>query len=586
MVKDLRRCALSALLSAFCAFAAEGNGGAPGAAPVPDDFFRAETPWSARRAAGLGAFGFASASDWIERPAGALLPWSATLDFAPLGPVPSLLGERRELFAPGPRDSLSGVLVGNEVGDQLWQEVASPARIENRTPTTQAFGAIPFGNALLWGDLRQVDHWSAKYAQARKARVVEANRWGETYEDLHSWFGENYPDFSYFGGGLRWEGPQLRAGVQGRSAWWWPLSPGTRREIPLLVDALSGSAEFAGWSADARYFRGEIFALDTAIDGENFEIAEFAVARSLGPVHPWIRFRDTRASEEFPLRPADENVLLAGLDHEIGLLPGFVFSGSHWVGNGFWGASDTLAFAQRIGGHRLSEALFLRLSNVRSPLERWREFAPGDRSDTLADLAHVSTWQHYGLRLAWDSAPLGPFRVSLSATPWTGVDLPAFRSESWTWSERRWIRTGREATAEGAVWGMQDRLVVDFSRCPCRLWQFEALREDALAGPWGKMELVPAEWRLALRHSWKFPSDLEIRAALLWTSGATIRQRSPEAWSEGDRAELNAELRQSFFDGRVRFWLSLLNPISDDEPLVPDGPEDRFRAVAGFAVKI
>ena len=133
---------------------------------------------------------------------------------------------------------------------------------------------------------------------------------------------------------------------------------------------------------------------------------------------------------------------------------------------------------------------------------------------------------------------------------------------------------------------MQDRLVVDFSLCPCRLWQFEALREDALAGPWGKMELVPAEWRLALRHSWKFPSDLEIRAALLWTSGVTIRQRSPEEWREPDRAELNAEIRQSFFDGRVRLWLSLLNPLSDDEPLYPDGPEDRFRAVAGVAVKI
>ena len=566
----------AALLLAACAFAQ-----APAGDPIPEDFLLAETPWSAARAAGRGPFAVASASEQMTRGAGDLLPVSADALFAPFGSAPSLFGAARGLFAPGPRDSLTGVIVGNEVGDQLWQEIGHKARIENRTPTTQAFGALPLGRALLWGELRQVDHWSSKYVSARSRRATNGN-WEDEIDKLHSWFGENYPDFSVLGGGYRWNDGTLEADVQFRGAWWWPLSPGSLREIPLFVNALQTELRFSNWRLRTQYYDAEIRSADS-LDGERASIGEFLLSYDAGAWRPWILVRVDDASERFVLQPGRGQVALAGVDHGFRPLPFLRLAGSHWAGNGVWGVNDTLELEQRVDGHLFSEALFLRLSNRYNPLEEWTEVENGE---TVADLSHCSTWQQYGLRTLWSSAPFGPFRLSLSSTPWVALDLPAFESSEYKWRDSRWTRRGRERTVEGALWGAQQRLVVDFSRCPCRLWQLEVVQESDIAGPWSRMDLTPADWRVALRHFSKLPGGLELGAALLYTTGAVIRNRSPEPFEEDPHPELDVTLRQRLFGDRAQVWFSLLNPLADDKPLYPDGPEDRFRALAGIAVRI
>lgn len=547
-----------------------------------EQWIQAESPWQSQRASGEGVFGTETASEYFNRPADALLPWNHQERFDPHAIAPHLFGANRLFFRSGPEDESTGLIFGNEVGDPLWQELKERRKGANRTPTTEAFAYLPFNSgAAVWGELRQVDHWSSRFAPDRKRRLQPPGTQSETVRDFHSWFGENYTDYSSLGGGATFQNSHGSAAFQARSVWWWAPSPGSRRELPLLVDEIQGQFHYQQWGIQSRNYHAEIDDLSPR-SGTSLDIHELLLY-SREPEgeelwKTWLLFRQEEKNGDFPLTPEYAFRAIMGLDRSVSWNNRFRFAGSHWLGGAEWGVRDTLEVYQSFGRQRLSQRLFAELSNRKNPLNSYRE---SDESGTvIADLTKSSTWQHYGFSLGWSSS-LGRFRWQLSSTPWMGRDLLYFDAESYKWKEKRWQRSGELRVAQGNIWGAQQRAVLSYSSCLCRGWELEYLNELALAGPWRLMEIEPAQHRAALRHFWKLPSGLDLRGTLLYTSGATIRSYSPEEFVEPDHFEMNLEIRQHLFGNRGEVWIALLNPLADDLTLSPNGADDRFRTIAG-----
>ncbi len=87
---------------------------------------------------------------------------------------------------------------GNEIGDELWQELAGTNNEPNRTP--MLYGGIatpPFGGFYTMAQFNQIDHFSEATFDTRKERINSQK---------FAWFGENLPAYSGIYGGFGYSG--------------------------------------------------------------------------------------------------------------------------------------------------------------------------------------------------------------------------------------------------------------------------------------------------------------------------------------------------------------------------------------------
>jgi len=87
---------------------------------------------------------------------------------------------------------------GNEIGDELWQELATANRQPNATP--MLYGGIatpPLAGFYALTQFNQIDHFSEATFNIRKERINSQK---------FSWFGENLPAYSGIYGGLGYGG--------------------------------------------------------------------------------------------------------------------------------------------------------------------------------------------------------------------------------------------------------------------------------------------------------------------------------------------------------------------------------------------
>jgi hypothetical protein len=79
---------------------------------------------------------------------------------------------------------------GNELGDMLWQELATTSEESNRTPMLYGgFTVQPFASGFYAsGEFNQIDHFSAATKDVRQERLHGSQKF--------SWFGDNLPAYS------------------------------------------------------------------------------------------------------------------------------------------------------------------------------------------------------------------------------------------------------------------------------------------------------------------------------------------------------------------------------------------------------
>jgi len=83
---------------------------------------------------------------------------------------------------------------GNEIGDELWQELNNSNREPNRTPMLYGgFATPPLNGFYAIAEFNQIDHFSESTLTTRKERINSQK---------FSWFGENLPAYSGLFGGF------------------------------------------------------------------------------------------------------------------------------------------------------------------------------------------------------------------------------------------------------------------------------------------------------------------------------------------------------------------------------------------------
>jgi hypothetical protein len=87
---------------------------------------------------------------------------------------------------------------GNEIGDELWQELKKENNEPNRTPMLYGgFATPPFGGFYATAEFNQIDHFSEATFGTRRKRINSQE---------FSWFGENLPAYSGVWGGAGYNG--------------------------------------------------------------------------------------------------------------------------------------------------------------------------------------------------------------------------------------------------------------------------------------------------------------------------------------------------------------------------------------------
>jgi hypothetical protein len=97
-----------------------------------------------------------------------------------------------------PEQSSLWFYTGNEIGDELWQELGNEKREPNRTPMLYGGFATPLLNGFYaMAEFNQIDHFSEATFNIRKKRINSQK---------FSWFGENLPAYSGLFGGFGYVG--------------------------------------------------------------------------------------------------------------------------------------------------------------------------------------------------------------------------------------------------------------------------------------------------------------------------------------------------------------------------------------------
>jgi len=133
---------------------------------------------------------------------------------------------------------------GNELGDQLWQELSSASRLPNATPMLYGgFVSPSFEGFYAVAQFNQIDHFSEATMDARKKRINSQK---------FSWFGENLPAYSGAFGGLGYKKANVLVGSEYVWAWdekdtvWVPIRISPRIEGNLSFHFMEKDIELHG----------------------------------------------------------------------------------------------------------------------------------------------------------------------------------------------------------------------------------------------------------------------------------------------------------------------------------------------------
>ncbi|MCL2283372.1 MAG: hypothetical protein FWC26_08660 [Fibromonadales bacterium] len=123
---------------------------------------------------------------------------------------------------------------GNELGDQLWQELSSADRQPNSTPMLYGgFTTPPFGGFYGVAKFSQIDHFSESTMNVRKKRIDNSQKF--------SWFGENLPAYSGVFGGLGYKNANILAG----SEYVWAFDEKDSAWVPIRISPrIEGNLDF------------------------------------------------------------------------------------------------------------------------------------------------------------------------------------------------------------------------------------------------------------------------------------------------------------------------------------------------------
>lgn len=524
--------------------------------------------------------GCAIRSSWevLALPTGSARPSDASLD-APEELDRSILGRRFSLLEDWPRLHGVGFLVGNELGDQVLQEIPHGSSPENRNPATCVRAASP--DSLPWrvfARLEQVDHFS-DLGLGRRSSVLGNPSLGSPWpEDRLAWFGENLPPYSLAGGGASWISPGLYARASFLQGWLWQHLPLSDMLLPWRANRFEGTLRWKslGWTHLEQSLSRE--------DGPGkLETSAGALSWTFDPPRIEAPSRDGRLRE---IRPEE---IEGGISYRTESVQGASEAPDwiagpwirHSLGSGAWRwsgfhrfdreghlARDTVGWNAEISGTRV----FAELSG------QWSDRPDGTRPDLESALTArripTSAKEEHAYRFeARIVRSIGPVELEVASDPSATVSPRAFQADSFD-ASGRW---GRQGSLDGTLWGWDHQASVGWSPSPSFAMECALARRDRWGDPVDRVDMVPARWRASWSVRMANGSGLSMRTDLGWSSETTVRNLSRESLSVEHGWSLDVWLRQGLFDERLELSMTLADLLAGNTADLPDGGQRRPR---------
>lgn len=543
---------------------------------------------SATILAALWGLADAPMTTWAESPmlgacsqnAGACLVRSSweivRLDLATHGRDPALApapGHDRSLVGRdfpllGTWDSLRGmeILLGNETGDQVLQELSTGGSQENSNPATCARLEGTAGAWRGFARLEQVDHYSdATLAKRSILLGLPALSLSSPWQ-RKAWFGENLPPYSLAGAGARWQHGSDRTGVSFLDGWIWQHLPLSDRLVAWEIRQVDLDVRRSGfrWEQSAR-------SLD--------RMDQPGSDRIMSGLAGW-QFWEDRLEGGLTWR-LEESWGPGGVSHPAEFAPWtrhslsrgrLSWTGYHQAGSERFLLQDTLTVAGTAGSMPWSIG-----ANG-----EWTDQPDNSRPQTEENLVGRAFPRPSVPRQTYELAgklerPVGRLDLMVETIPWMVLAPRAFALDSAT-TEGRF---GSVRVLQGVLYGWSHAasLGTRGSR-----WESHAGLQYAFqaGAPAHRMDLQPPAWQAYLHTQVGTSFGLSGSSRLSWQSRSVVRNLVKGDWSVPPRWTLDLWLRQELGRKGLSCKAALLDLAASDQPDLPAGGQRRPRLLAAL----
>lgn len=483
-------------------------------------------------------------------------------------------------------------VIGNEVGDPLYQELESGEDINNHTPTIQLHAELtsqsldlklPFRWEVDLG-FEQVDHMSSRSAFSR-TRLLGSRVPLDSRAEAHSWFGENLPTQSFLQAQVTLEDSSAQSKwsqrVSYKQGYLWltqdtlslmPVEdPFNERPFELQQLYSEGHYENIVWSHQSVYaqYRYLNSINDDPAVSSNFDAGSIYQNTSriqlrsvdvgfgelhLGGLHHQIYEKAYRFNRSDSLIGSSEGQYFGELSLETQPL-------YHWT----FHSQQTFNENQYLGRQSLQGSYSLAQWKHLIKTE-WKHLSQQNilagnealRFSNLRTIHGSQQWMDYSLE-----------HIKLFGIHYLGIEHQIFQALD-----------GFESTQRPELYSFKETLTFGIARLPRTKMKTRLSYEKTWGRDWGRQLFEPPAWHFYQNLSFKLPTGLTIQPVYSWMSSYQLNIDGA-AYRIDDRHQLHLSLRQSLLNDRLMMWVEMTQLLSKNEELHPRANEDRFRTTIG-----
>ena len=462
---------------------------------------------------------------------------------------------------------------GNELGDLIYQDfVTDPSdRPVNRTPILEAGIRTPLWHGL-WATFRlfQDDHYSTRTSGYRK-RIVDGS---------FSFFGENWPMFSSFYGGLGYTDNLINASVLAGMEYVW-LFTESSRWIPVHYNPrVETRADFWNFSTTLVYENAEYQNKRKKESGERHEVNGSVVYNcGEGCKHGMLqlsaglafRFLDDDGVVYTGLQ--DNRVLWPFLEMRVRPMEQLKFDVMFGVNNRDWLVQDSIEYrvpvlekmnvtvgAKNIAGTRLN------------PIADTHEYFDGDTISLTAS-GKMNLLQGY---VNFEDSLTGFLGFGLRGSFWAEYGAETFEVNEFVREDGYTFRQGDVARINSWITGVTGEFWL-------KLWFKDLLKFTALTGferidgKEKRFEVNPSEFFVSFNADWLIKKTFRISHSLRYRSDAEWNLRSVDPLVVKGDWYWDATFEQRFPKWGITLAGSIIQALGDEVVETPNGNYSRVR---------
>lgn len=496
-------------------------------------------------------------------------PVDASID-APASLDRALLGRRFSLLEEWAPPASVGFVMGNELGDQVLQEVPHGSSPENRNPASCVRIGSPASHPLrAFARLEQVDHFSDAWLGQRSRRLGHPDLGSPWPQRRFAWFGENLPPFSIAGAGLDWTGREGAASVSFQQGWIWQHLVLSDQLIPWEIHQTDAKARWRWlrWEHTERtldHAHNRDIAADLSTGRVAIERFE-STGITAGLSYRREAARGTGQTTAWRWTPWVEHRIDFGK---------WRWSGFHRADGDDHVARDTVSWSDSGANRDVRLGWAGQWSDAPDNVHPDLEAALTGRSFEVSaaeEQVHLLFAKLVGRRGRWEGA--------FETRPWAILAPRSFRIDSIDAEGRH---GGIVALGE-PLFGWKSGGLLRWT--PARFCALEASLHHA--AQWSKsadaVDLTPPVWTARTGARFQSLVGLSSRLQIGWTSSSIVRNLTPSARTVPARWSVDGWVEQKLFADRLTLALAALDLLADNRPDLPDGGQRRPRLLVSGA---